>query len=64
MRPILLIKLTAFQSFILRDNNNNDLFNEDKYLLLVEFSIRTVNYGPSFFPRFMVQERSARAINR
>ena len=23
---------------------------EDKYLLLAEFSVRTVNYGPSFFP--------------
>ena len=24
--------------------------NPDKYLLLAEFSVRTVNYGPSFFP--------------
>ena len=30
------------------------------YLLLAEFSVRTVNYGPSF----MAQARSARAINR
>ena len=34
------------------------------YLLLAEFSVRTVNYGLSFFHRFMAQERSAQAINR
>ena len=28
MRPILLITWTAFQSFILRDNNKNDLSSE------------------------------------
>ena len=27
------------------------------YLLLAEFSVRTVNYRPSFFHRFMVQAR-------
>ena len=26
------------------------MVKEKKYLLLVEFSVRTVNYGPSFFP--------------
>ena len=36
----------------------------DKYLLLAEFSDRTVNYGRSFFRRFMTQARSPRAINR
>ena len=30
------------------------------YLLLAEFSVRTVNYGPSFFPSIY----GARAINR
>ena len=30
------------------------------YLLLAEFSVRTVNYGPSFFPSII----RARAINR
>ena len=34
------------------------------YLLLAEFSVRTVNYEPSFFHRFMAKARSARAINR
>ena len=34
-------------------------------LLLTEFEVRTVSYGPSFFSlRFMAQARSARAINR
>ena len=27
-----------------------DSARPDKYLLLAEFSVRTVNYGPSFFP--------------
>ena len=36
----------------------------DKYLLLAEFSVRTVNYGPSFFPSIMAKAQSARAINR
>ena len=35
-----------------------------KYLLLAEFSVRTVNYRPNFLHRIMAQERSARAINR
>ena len=35
-----------------------------KYLLLAEFSVRTGNYGLSFFHRFMAQALSARAINR
>ena len=26
------------------------MVKEKKYLLLAEFSVRTVNYGPSFFP--------------
>ena len=30
------------------------------YLLLTEFEVRTVSYGP----RFMAQARGARAINR
>ena len=35
------------------------------YLLLTEFEVRTVSYGPSFFLiRFMAQARSARAINQ
>ena len=34
------------------------------YLLLTEFEVRTVSYGPSFSLRFMAQARSARAINR
>ena len=35
------------------------------YLLLTEFEVRTVSYGPSFFPfRFMARAGSARAINR
>ena len=35
------------------------------YLLLTEFEVPTVSYGPSFFPvRFMAQARSARTINR
>ena len=35
------------------------------YLLLAEFEVRTVSYGPSFFPYDSVaQVRSARAINR
>ena len=33
----------------------------NKYLLLAEFSVHTVNYGPSFFP--LIYGR-ARAINR
>ena len=37
----------------------------EKDLLLTEFEVRTVSYGPSFFPlQFMAQARSARAINR
>ena len=37
----------------------------EKYLLLTEFEVRTVSYGPSFFAlQFMAQARSARAINR
>ena len=40
------------------------LGSSDKYLLLAEFSVRTVNYGLSFFHRFMAQARSAWAINR
>ena len=41
------------------------MFADDTYLLLTEFSVCTVNYGPSFFfHRFMAQARSARAINR
>ena len=36
-----------------------------KYLIVTEFEVRAVSYGPSFFPlRFMAQARSARAINR
>ena len=35
-----------------------------KYLLLAEFSVRTVNYGPSFFHRFMARALRAVAINR
>ena len=39
--------------------------NSNVYLLLAEFSVRTVNYGPSvFFHRFMAQARSVQAINR
>ena len=39
--------------------------NSNVYLLLAEFSVRTVNYGPSvFFFRFMAQARSVQAINR
>ena len=34
------------------------------YLLLTEFAVRTVSYGPSFFPRLMAQARSARVIKR
>ena len=34
------------------------------YLLLAECVVRTVRYGPSFFPRLMTQARSARAIKR
>ena len=30
------------------------------YLLLAEFSVRTVNYGPSFFHRFIWPRREAR----
>ena len=29
---------------------DNTLLDLHKYLLLAEFSVRTVNYGPSFFP--------------
>ena len=36
------------------------LGSSDKYLLLAEFSVRTVNYGPSFFPSIY----GPRAINR
>ena len=37
----------------------------EKYLLLTEFEVRTVSYGPSFFPlQFTAQARSAQAINR
>ena len=32
MRPILLIMWTAFQSFILRDNNNNKLYLTKEHL--------------------------------
>ena len=35
-----------------------------KNLLLAEFSLRAVNYRPSFFHRFMAHARSARAINQ
>ena len=35
----------------------------EKCLLLTEFEVPTVTYGPSFF-QFMAQARSARAINR
>ena len=31
---------------------------EDKYLLLAEFSVRTVNYGPSFFPGHKSMEKN------
>ena len=35
------------------------------YLLLTEFEVHTVSYGPSFFLlRFMAQARSARPMNR
>ena len=30
----------------------------NKYLLLAEFSIRTVNYGPSFFPSIYSMEKN------
>ena len=34
-------------------------------MLLTEFEVSTVSYGPSFFPlRFMAQVQRARAINR
>ena len=37
----------------------------EKYLLLTEFEVLTVSYGPGFFHlQFMAQARSARAINR
>ena len=36
----------------------------DTYLLLAEFSVRTVNYGPTFFHRFMAQALRAWARNR
>ena len=29
-------------------------YTQDKYFLLAEFSVRTVNYGPSFFPSIYV----------
>ena len=29
-------------------------FTQDKYFLLAEFSVRTVNYGRSFFPSIYV----------
>ena len=32
---------------------------EDTYLLLAEFSVRTVNYGPSFFPSILWPKREA-----
>ena len=36
-----------------------------KYLLLTEFEVRTVSYGPSFFPFDLWPKREARgAINR
>ena len=31
-------------------NNVHHLKIGNKYLLLAEFSVRTLNYGPSFFP--------------
>ena len=30
--------------------NRVNMGKQDIYLLLAEFSVRTVNYGPSFFP--------------
>ena len=34
------------------------------HLLLTEFAVRTVRYGPSFLLRLMAQARSAPAIKR
>ena len=31
-------------------STDNTLLDLHKYLLLAEFSVRAVNYGPSFFP--------------
>ena len=37
----------------------------NSYLLLTEFEVRIVSYGPSsFFPSFMAQAGSTRATNR
>jgi len=36
MRPILLIKWTAFQSFIQRDKNNNNNNNNNEYIEVAE----------------------------
>lgn len=37
-------------------------FKFDQYLLLTEFEVRTVSYGPSFFP--LIYGPSAKAINQ
>ena len=37
---------------------------KSQYLLLTEFEVRTVSYGPSFFLRFMAQARSAREVSK
>ena len=36
------------------------LFLTNKYLLLTEFEVRTVSYGPSFFPFDLWPKREAR----
>ena len=53
----------GFKPCVRSNDHNTFLVRSYKYLLLTKFEVRTISYGPSFFPFDLWPKREARAIN-